>query len=375
MKIEWLIAFYLFISVMMIVFNFGYLAYEKVHARRFDVRTKRLAELLGDEIERNAAFPTEEHKRTLERAMRRMAGMESFDLTMGHLLREDPAKSERYLHGIATVFDHLTYHFAKKEDLHRAYFAYIVRRWYRERPASDTVEQALLRYVREGSFYARQNALEALAQVGSARALAEAIASLERDGDFHSPKLITEAALAFSGDAALLEAELEERIGRFGPQTRAALVNYLRMADLGDPDAVLGLLRDEREDLEVRLACIRYFMRRRFEPAEVDLLALAADGDPARWEFAAVAATALANYPGERAVEVLKGCLSSPSWFVRHNAAKALYGYGLTLEDLDDVVSGPDAYARDMVTYHWELKRVEEEERARQARKKGALPA
>ena len=105
------------------------------------------------------------------------------------------------------------------------------------------------------------------------------------------------------------------------------------------------------------------------------MLALAADGDPARWEFAAVAATALANYPGERAVEVLKGCLSSPSWFVRHNAAKALYGYGLTLEDLDDVVSGPDAYARDMVTYHWELKRVEEEERARQARKKGALPA
>ena len=100
MKIEWLIAFYLFISVMMIVFNFGYLAYEKVHARRFDVRTKRLAELLGDEIERNAAFPTEEHKRTLERAMRRMAGMESFDLTMGHLLREDPAKSERYLHCI-----------------------------------------------------------------------------------------------------------------------------------------------------------------------------------------------------------------------------------------------------------------------------------
>ena len=104
-KIEWLIAFYLFISVMMTVFNFGYLAYEKVHAKRFDARTKRFAVLLGQEIERNAEFPTEDHKRTLERAMRRMAGMESFDLTMGHLLREDPDKSERYLHGIATVFD------------------------------------------------------------------------------------------------------------------------------------------------------------------------------------------------------------------------------------------------------------------------------
>ena len=128
MKIEWLIAFYLFISVMMIVFNFGYLAYEKVHAKRFDARTKRFAVLLGQEIERNAEFPTEDHKRTLERAMRRMAGMESFDLTMGHLLREDPDKSERYLHGIATVFDHLTYLFAKKDDLHRTYFTYIVKR-------------------------------------------------------------------------------------------------------------------------------------------------------------------------------------------------------------------------------------------------------
>ncbi len=57
MKIEWLIAFYLFISVMMIVFNFGYLAYEKLHAKRFDARTRRLAELLGHEIERNAASP------------------------------------------------------------------------------------------------------------------------------------------------------------------------------------------------------------------------------------------------------------------------------------------------------------------------------
>lgn len=349
MKIEWLIAFYLFISVMMIAFNFGYLAYEKLHAKRFDARTKRLAELLGDEIERNAAFPTEEHKRTLERAMRRMAGMESFDLTMGHLLEQDPAKSERYLHGIATVFDHLTYHFAKKDDLHRAYF---------------------LRYVREGSFYARQNALEALSQVGSARALAEAIATLERDGEFHSPKLITEAALAFAGEATELEAELKERVGRFSPHTVAALVNYLRMAGLGDPDVILALMRDEREDLEVRLACIRYFMRRHWPAAEADLLKLASDNDPARWEYRAIAATALSNYPGMEAVEALKGCLSSPSWFVRNNAAKTLYDYGLALDDLADVMNGPDAYARDMLAYHWELKRVEEEERKR----KEALP-
>ena len=137
------------------------------------------------------------------------------------------------------------------------------------------------------------------------------------------------------------------------------------MADLGDLDVVLSLMRDEREDLAVRLACIRYFMRRRWPAAEADLLKLASDNDPARWEYQAIAATALSNYPGMEAVEVLKGCLSSPSWFVRNNAARTLYDYGLTLEDLDDVVNGSDAYARDMLAYHWELRRVEAEERKR----------
>ena len=85
----------------------------------------------------------------------------------------------------------------------------------------------------------------------------------------------------------------------------------------------------------------------------------------------------MSNYPGMEAVEVLKGCLSSPSWFVRNNAARTLYDYGLTLEDLDDVVNGPDAYARDMLAYHWELRRVEAEERARaeERKRKEAGPA
>lgn len=358
MKIEWLIALYLFVSLMMILFNFGFLGYEKVHAKRFAKKTARIAALLGDEIERNADFPTDEHKRTLERRMKQMSGMESFGLTMEHLEQLDADKSERYLQGIAMVFDHLTYHFAKKSDLHRAYFAFVLKRWYRQRPASSTVTQTLLRFVRDGSFYARQNAFEALAQVGSARALADAVVLVERGGDFHHPKLVTETALAFTGDARELEAELKERFDGFLPHTQAAVINYLRMSGKGDPEKLCGLLEDDGADLEVRLACIRYFMRNFWEPAAEPLRHLAALDDPATWEYAAIAATALGNYPSMEALDVLKRCLSSASWFVRHNAAKTLYDWGLSLDDLADVVNGPDAYARDMLTYRWELEEV-----------------
>lgn len=359
MKIEWLIALYLFVSLMMIVFNFGFLGYEKVHAKRFAAKTARIAEALRVEIERNAEFPTDEHKHMLERRMKQLSGMESFDLTMARLEELDPEKSDRYLRGISSVFDHLTYHFAKKSDLHRAYFAYVLKRWYRQRPASDTVTQALLRYMREGSFYARQNAFEALSQVGSARAFADAVELVERGGDFHHPKLVTETALAFAGGAHELEEELKSRFDSFQPNTQTAVINYLRMSGAGDPEKLCALLDDDTADLEVRLACARYFMRHFWEPAEGVLRRLAASDDPATWEYAAVAATALASYPSIETLDVLKRCLSSPSWFVRQNAAKTLFDWGLDLDDLDDVMNGPDAYARDMLTYRWELEEVE----------------
>ena len=201
MRIEWLVAFYLFVSVAMILFNFVFLAYEKARAKRFVTKTKRLASDLSEEIERNADFPTEAHKRILERKLRKLSGMESFDLTMQRLQELDPEKSDRYLRGIAAVFHRLTYYFAKKPDLKKAYFAYILKRWYRLRPASDTVTQTLLRFVREGSFYVRQNSLEALASVADACAFADAVELIERGDDFHHPKLVTEAALSFAGDA------------------------------------------------------------------------------------------------------------------------------------------------------------------------------
>lgn len=302
MKIEWLIALYLFVSLMMIVFNFGFLFYEKVRARRFATRTVRMAESLSAEIERNAEFPTSEHKHLLERRMRHLAGMEAFDLTVEHLAALDADKSQRYLSNIGSVFDHLTYHFVKKSDLHKAYFSYVLKRWYRQSPASDTVVQTLLRFVSEGSFYVRQNAFEALAQVGSAHAFIEAVALVERGGDFHHSKLVTEAALVFAGDVQELEAELKERFAGFEPHTQAAIINYFRMSGRGEPEKLQALLENENASIEVRLACIRYFARNFWEPVGETLRQFARCDDPSRWEYAAIAATALASYPSAEAL-------------------------------------------------------------------------
>lgn len=68
-----------------------------------------------------------------------------------------------------------------------------------------------------------------------------------------------------------------------------------------------------------------------------------------RWEYAAIAATALSAYPGERTVEILKEALQSPNWYVRFNAAQSLEAFQLSYWELSDVMEGGDRYAREIL--------------------------
>lgn len=357
MKIEYLIFFYMTVSILMGVFELCFLLYERFRDKAFEARSKRMSAVLGREIEENADFPTEEHRRIILKHMKRLAGLESFDLAMEQLQQIDPKKSQRYLLGISSVFEYLIRYFAHKSDLHKAYFAYIVRFWYRQSPASNNIVAGLLKYVGEGSLYARQNALEALAQVGTAKALVEALVILENYVDFHHPKLITETTMAFRGSTEELTAELERRFQEFKPVMQAAIINYMRMRGGGDPELYFMLLQDDEENAEVRLACIRYFTRYPDARVAPILISMALSEDAGSWEFASVAVSALASYLNDEAIDALVSCLSSPLWYVRFNAAKTLYDAGLTLDGprLALLMKRGDRYAVDMLRYRWEI--------------------
>lgn len=362
MKIEWLVFFYMAVSISMALFDLGFLVYEKVHTKRFAERTARLSEHLAHEIDRNADFPTPEHMQAIEHQLHSVSGLESFDLSMEHLCELGQERAERYLRGITEVFDKLTFHYATQDDLDRAYFAYVVRRWYRAEPASNAMDETLLRIVREGSLYARQNALEALAQVGGAETFARAVASINMSDQFHHPKLVTEAAMAFKGDKEQLARELMQRFDDLSAEHQASVVNYLRMVHLGDPTRFLALMQQEGADREVRLACMRYFMTNPRPEAADPIRRFASSDDTGAWEFASVAASVLVAYPGAETTAVLRDCLSSPTYYVRHNAAKSLYDLGATLDgDLADVMAGPDRYAREMLEYRWKLEEDQKE--------------
>ena len=128
---------------------------------------------------------------------------------------------------------------------------------------------------------------------------------------------------------------------------------------------MLRILLDEKRDKELRLSAIRYFGRYPSPDAKGILLRFVSDADPAHWEYAAVSASALSAYPGEDITAALAEAMHSANWYVRYNAASSLEGRDLSYEDLVVHIGGNDRYAREMLTYQMESRKLmEEKERA-----------
>lgn len=375
MKIEWVIYFLMAVCICMIGFNLVFALWERLREHGGRRRAQRMSEHLLLSMRRSAEQGMSEHLVYLAKRLARLSWMEAYDRALEEQCERNSRRLEDYLIAAAPVFIMLLPAYRFKDDLHRAFFANMVEKWYRPRPAPAELVSALQGYTQAGSFYLRQNALEALAAVGGARDLAAAFVAMDRAQEFHHPKLLTEVALSFQGDANHLAVELSERFAEMSPSAQVAVMNYLRMSGAvaapkgclgadGQPHPtpraaqvawVIGLLQDPAQDRELRLACLRFLGSHTSPEAYPLLLELAQERDDGAWEFSAVACTVLAQYPAPQTVAVLKGCLSSRVWYVRNNAAASLCSLEVSLgEDLGDVLDGTDAYAREMLLYHWE---------------------
>ena len=78
------------------------------------------------------------------------------------------------------------------------------------------------------------------------------------------------------------------------------------------------------------------------------------------WEYTSIACFALASYPGERTIAVLKKNLSSRNWYVRLNASQSLENLNLEYADFIDIFEGNDRYAGEMICYRFDRQKLSE---------------
>lgn len=352
------------VCLSMLVFNIVY----SLHLRSSDRRLRRQvrgiaarAEIQMDRIRQG--LPVEvRHRSYMARRLSRAAGLLAFDHYLDELDSNDPVFQE-YLHQMRPVLLRLAIVYQKREDTQAAYFChFLARHNFQRHMQMDQIQQIVATYMGKKSIYCRVNALKALCALGRPETVVAALLDLDgRPGAQLHEKIITETLLTFTGEPDALIRLLWERFDRFSSQIQRAVLDYIRFQSGSHCQAMFALLQDAGRGKELRLAAIRYLGKYPYPPARQALVAFVEDPDPLQWEYAAISATSLAQYQGDDVVEALRRAIHSGNWYVRSNAAASLEAHGVSYEDVLDVVAGEDRYAKEMLAYRLESRRLAEE--------------
>ncbi len=298
---------------------------------------------------------------------------------------ENPAV-QGYLGQLLPVFLRLSVVYRRREDTQAAYFCHLLTRHQLYRRLRGDHQPARLQgkmllrmvsaYLEKDSLYCRVNALKALCAFGDEEIVVEAVQDLgRRDGPVLHEKVVVETLMTFAGDQEALIGQIWSRFEEFPLSLQRALLDFIRFKSGGYCPRMLSLLMDNSRDKELRFAAIRYFGRYPYEPARQPLLDFVADGDPLRWEYAAISASSLAWYPGQEVVDALSRAMHSGNWYVRYNAAASLEAHGLSDEEMARA-AGEDRYAREMLAYRLEVRqRMEEAAKAQLEEEEARLAA
>lgn len=358
--VETLIYVYLAVCLSMIVFNMVCIC---VFSRQDKKLTERSRTLIR-EIERQIGqgWVDEAHRKYLSQKLRKVNHLMAFDETLSRLHTQYPEEIRRYLQELTPVFIYLTTVYLKKSKLQAAYFPYIIKKYgIMKGQRVRVVVHAMLELVKEDNLYCRENALQALYTIGDADSVIQALKLLDREGSYYHQKMLTDGLLEFAGDRAALNEKIWQKFPSFSTNMQVTLLNYFRFSTGAYQQQILLLMQDASLADEVRYSCIRYFGKYPYAPALSTLYEFA-EVKQSKWEYMAIAATALSSYPGERTVEVLKGLLSDRNWYVRYNAAESLERLGLDYDDLIDIFEGGDRYASEMLRYRFDRKKLKRKE-------------
>ena len=361
MKTEVLIYAYLAVCVAMIGFNIACIFVFRAREKRLYHYSQRFIRIVLQVIEDGTV--TEEHCKYLSKKLKKINNLMAFDKTLEELFAQNPNQIKDYIRQLSSVFTYLTLEYRKKSEIQAAYFPYIIHKYkvFQGQPISIVMD-TMLELVRSPSLYVRENALQAIYSIGSVECTVNALWILNKSTCYHHPKMITDGLLNFSGDTNQLGEALWNNFDRFSNRMQRVIVDYFRFSSPDHQERILELLTSQGVDDEIAYSCIRYLGKYAYPPAYPVLMDIVEKYQHRQWIYTAIAASALASYPGDQTVAVLKDLLHNPNWHVRFNASQSLMALGLYYTDMIDVFEGRDRYAGEIMRYRIDQKNMKEKE-------------
>lgn len=331
--------------------------------KRRDKKTVKVSERFGDRVERElesirCGTPcSDSHKKYLHRKLRRVGNMIAFDRMLEKAYVTDAPSVKAYLSQLDGVFIALCAHYSERDRIEAAYFPYIIKK-YRiiANRVFPSITETLLGLLSQPNIYCRENAMQALYTTGDSDIVVKALKLIDKNEMFYHGKLITDGLLSFYGSASELADRIISSFDSFSVEMKVNLLNYMRFSSPNYRKFFYSLLIDEKQNDEIRYCAVRYLGKYPLDEAYEKLCLLAGDGNEDHWEYAAIASSALASYPGEETVSLLKNNLHSRSWYIRANSAESLEKLGIGYKELADVLDGDDRFAAEILRYRLEMR-------------------
>ncbi len=372
MGIELLVYIFIYLCVCVAIFDVAYLFHIRYSAWVLPKRRQRFLAQLHDRQAAETDGPAFQVPNKLKQKLRHPPQFIAFMEALRLLQQTDANLLQQLKSGLVDLFFYLQPYYQRRTSEYRAYFTYQIA-WLRfgnltkQTPETiallDRLAAALLDFLESESVYERENACKAIFSLGNCNNAMKAVKRFSKNPEHVNSKLLCDQMLRFTGDQKELANSLLASFDLYSPRIQVAVIDYMRFL----PKSILNqqpffpklaaLLTNDKTNKEVRLAVIRYFRRYPYPPLFPALTGFVQQFDSQNWEYAAVAASSLASYPGAATLAVLQTAVASPNWYVRFNAAESLIALGVDCQPL--TAGHTDAYAREMLQYRSQVKRLE----------------
>ncbi|KMT22218.1 HEAT repeat domain-containing protein [Clostridium cylindrosporum] len=234
----------------------------------------------------------------------------------------------------------------RKSIMKFAYYIYLIGEF---RINDKIINKILLENLNTESIYIRVNALKALSKIGDLNGFVDALRIISLRGLYFNEKIVIDSIDSFEGDIEELNLRLMEEMKNFTPQMINIVISHFSNTGYRKCSPLLiEKLKDKNTLKEVIMRIIKYFEVVKdidSEPLIISML------DNPNWEVRVVASKAMLKYDVTKAEDKLRRLVSDNNYYVRYNTAMTLISKGRDYKLVQDIISGDDKFAKDIMFY------------------------
>ena len=363
-KINYIIFIYIFICLMLLLYNIIYILLASSRSKRHIMKVGKWNNeltkiILNNEVKKENL---EKHNNHLIRKLKKLDELVAFDEAITSFVSNRSADIlNDYIDTLAKIFTALAEEYCKRPSMEKGYFAFVVSKLPFDE-AKDTVilSQQLLLFFNNSTIFCREKVLLALYKIGREEMVLRAFSLLDEEEMYHPTQLLGDGLLTFTGDREHLAWSIWNKSAGWSDSIQVAIVKFASLVSDAFCEEFLRELKGNQRPYEVKFALIRYFRRWKYTPAKdyfIDFIC-----EDISEDLAIAMTSALSNYPGELTKMALLKALHSSNWYVRKNSAESLISMGITSEYADALRKSGDKYAAEILEYYITNKENEKKE-------------